>query len=86
MMFINSNLGLLLPEKLGAAVLAAGLSQALGSAAGIIEAIGLVALFGGLTGAAISALAERHLSGVKTSSGLQAENWSAPKHNGKTYV
>jgi hypothetical protein len=42
MMFINSNLGLLLPEKLGVAVLAAGLSQALGSAAGIIEAIGLV--------------------------------------------
>lgn len=40
-MFINSNLGLLLPEKLGAAVLAAGLSQALGSAAEIIQGIGL---------------------------------------------
>ena len=85
-MFINSNLGLLLPEKLGAAVLAAGLSQALGSAAGIIQAIGLGGCVWRRTGAAISALAERHLSGVKTSSGLQAENWSAPKHNGKTYV
>lgn len=48
-------------------MLAAGLAQALGSAAGIIQAVGLVAVFGGLIGAAISALSERHLAGVKTS-------------------
>jgi hypothetical protein len=48
-------------------VLAAGLAQALGAAAGIIQGVGLVAVFGGLIGAAISALSERHLSGVKTS-------------------
>jgi hypothetical protein len=47
--------------------LAAGLAQALGGAAGIIQAIGLVAVFGGLIGAAVSALAGRELSGVKTS-------------------
>jgi hypothetical protein len=48
-------------------VLAAGLAQALGGAAGIIQAIGLVAVFGGLIGAAVSALSGRELSGVKTS-------------------
>ena len=48
-------------------LLAAGLAQALGSAAGIIQTIGLVAVFAGLIGAAVSALSERHLSGVKTS-------------------
>lgn len=48
-------------------LLATGLAQALGSAAGIIQAIGLVAVFGGLIGAAVSALAGRELSGVKTS-------------------
>jgi hypothetical protein len=48
-------------------MLAAGLAQALGTAVGIIQSIGLVAVFGGLIGAAVSALSERHLSGVKTS-------------------
>ena len=48
-------------------MLAAGLAQALGSAAGIIQGVGLVAVFGGLIGAAISALSERHLAGIKTS-------------------
>lgn len=47
--------------------LAAGLAQALGGAAGIIQAIGLIAVFGGLIGAAVSALSGRELSGVKTS-------------------
>ena len=37
-------------------LLAAGLAQALGRAAGIIQAIGLVAVFGGLIAAAVSAL------------------------------
>src|SRR5258708_3149261 len=41
-------------------LLAAGLAQALGTAAGIINAFGLVAVFGGLIGACISALSERH--------------------------
>jgi hypothetical protein len=45
----------------------ATLGQALGTAAGIIQTIGLVAVFGGLIGAAVAALSERHLSGVKTS-------------------
>ena len=48
-------------------VMAAGLAQALGMAAGIINAFGLVAVFGGLIGACISALSERHIGGVKTS-------------------
>jgi hypothetical protein len=48
-------------------VLGAGLAQALGGAAGIIQAIGLVAVFGGLIGAAVAALSGRELSGVKTS-------------------
>jgi hypothetical protein len=48
-------------------LLAAGLAQALGMAAGIINAFGLVAVFGGLIGACISALSERHIGGVKTS-------------------
>jgi hypothetical protein len=48
-------------------LLAAGLAQALGTAAGIINAFGLVAVFGGLIGACISALSERHVGGVKTS-------------------
>jgi hypothetical protein len=48
-------------------LLAAGLAQALGMAAGIINAFGLVAVFGGLIGACISALSERHVGGVKTS-------------------
>src|ERR1700730_8834748 len=48
-------------------VMAAGLAQALGMAAGIINAFGLVAVFGGLIGVCISALSERHVGGVKTS-------------------
>ena len=48
-------------------LLAAGLAQALGTAAGIINAFGVVAVFGGLIGACISALSERHVGGVKTS-------------------
>jgi hypothetical protein len=48
-------------------LLGAGLAQALGMAAGIINAFGLVAVFGGLIGACISALSERHVGGVKTS-------------------
>jgi hypothetical protein len=46
---------------------AAGLAQALGTAGGIIQGIGLIAVFGGLISAAVSALSERHLAGVKTS-------------------
>ena len=54
--------------QLGTAFLfAAGLAQSLGQAAGIINAFGLVAVFGGLIGACISALSERHVGGVKTS-------------------
>jgi hypothetical protein len=53
--------------QLGTAFLfAAGLAQSLGQAAGIINAFGLVAVFGGLIGACISALSERHVGGVKT--------------------
>ena len=43
------------------------LAQQLGAAAGIINAVGLVAMFGGLVGACIAALSERHVGGVKTS-------------------
>ncbi len=46
--------------------LAAGLMQALSNAAGVINAIGFIAVFGGLIGAAIMALSERHIGGVKT--------------------
>jgi hypothetical protein len=62
-MFMSSQVRLLSPEKL--AVLAAGVSQASGSACGFIQSTG--AAFGGLIGAAVSALSERHLAGVKTS-------------------
>jgi hypothetical protein len=48
-------------------LLAAGLAQAMGGAAGIINAFGLLCVFGGLIGAAVSALGERHVGGVKTS-------------------
>ena len=58
---------LVAPRSGSGFLLAAGLAQALGGAAGIIQAIGLVAVFGGLIGAAVSALAGRELSGVKTS-------------------
>jgi hypothetical protein len=67
-MFMNSHLGLLSLENLANfAVLAAGLNQALGTAGGIIQAIALVAVFGGIIGAVVSALSEKHLAGVKTS-------------------
>jgi hypothetical protein len=49
-MFINSQVGLLSPEKY--AVLAAGLSNRWGSVRGIIQATGT--LFGGLIGAAVN--------------------------------
>jgi hypothetical protein len=65
-MFMSSQVGLLSPEKLAnSAVLAAGLSQASGSAFGFIQSTS--AAFGGLIGAAVSALSARHLAGVKTS-------------------
>jgi hypothetical protein len=48
-------------------LMAAGLAQALGTAGGIIQAIGLIAVFGGIIGAVVSALSEKHLAGVKTS-------------------
>jgi hypothetical protein len=65
-MFMSSEGRLLLPEKLAnSAVLAAVLSQASGSACGFIQSTGVD--FGGLIGAAVSALTERQLAGVKTS-------------------
>jgi len=66
-MFINSQVGLLSPEKLANyAVLAAGLSNRWVSVCGIIQAIGTV--FGGLIGAAVNdALSEKHLAEVATS-------------------
>ena len=54
------------PQLSTAFLVAAGLAQSLGQAAGIINAFGLVAVFGGLIGACISALSERHVGGVKT--------------------
>jgi hypothetical protein len=61
-MFINSQVGLLSSEKsANSAVLAVGLSQASGPASGIIQSTG--AVFGGLIGAAVSALSEKHLAG-----------------------
>jgi hypothetical protein len=48
-------------------VLAAGLLQALGGAAAVINAIAMVAVFGGLVSATVSALSERGLAGVKVS-------------------
>jgi hypothetical protein len=48
-------------------MLAASLAQSLGMMAGILNGFGLVAVFGGLIGACISALSERHVGGVKTS-------------------
>ena len=53
---------LVAPRSGSGFLLAAGLAQALGGAAGIIQAIGLVAVFGGLIGAAVSALSGRELS------------------------
>ena len=47
--------------------LLADLAQGLGSAAGTISAISMVAVFGGLVGAAVSGLSERHIGGIKTS-------------------
>ncbi len=53
-------------------VMAAGLVQSLGQAAGIINNVGLVVMFAGLMGAAVSALSERHIGGVKTSLAIAA--------------
>jgi hypothetical protein len=46
--------------------LAAGLAQALGSAAGIIQGISVVTCFGMLTGATISAMTDRNTGTIKT--------------------
>jgi hypothetical protein len=62
-----SGLLFVVPRTSSRFFLGAGLAQALGGAAGIIQSIGLVAVFGGLIGAAVSALSGRELSGVKTS-------------------
>lgn len=59
--------------------LAAGLAQALGGLAGILNAVGLVAMLGGLIGACIAALSERHVGGVKTSiviAGVGGLSWT----------
>jgi hypothetical protein len=62
-MFINSQVGLLSPEKLAnSAVLASGQSQRLESPGGIIRAT--VAVFGGLIGAAVCSPSEEHLAGA----------------------
>ena len=45
--------------------LAAGLAQALGGAAGIIQGISVVTCFAMLTGATISAMTERHTGTIK---------------------
>jgi hypothetical protein len=59
---MSSQLRPLSPEKLAnSAVLAAGLSLASGSACGFIQSTG--AAFGGLIGAAVSDLSEKHLAG-----------------------
>ena len=43
------------------------ITQPLGGAAGIIQDIGMVAVFGGLMGAIVAALSGRDMSGVKNS-------------------
>jgi hypothetical protein len=76
--FINSQLALFSVDNSASfAVLAAGLAQALGTAGGIIQAIALVAVFGGIIGAMVSALSEKHLAGVKTSLVIAAIGGSA---------
>lgn len=60
-------------------LIAAGLAQALGGLAGVLNAVGLVAVFGGVIGATISALSERHVGGIKTSiviAGVGAMAWT----------
>lgn len=47
--------------------LAAGLGQSLGTVAGILNGFGLVAIFGGIIGAIIAALGERHVGTIGTS-------------------
>ena len=64
----------------------ADLAQGLGSGVGIISGISMFAVFGGLVGAIVSSLTEKHLGGVKTSlviSGLGAL-WRAPKSRGSS--
>jgi hypothetical protein len=60
-MFMNAQVRPLCPKNWQIQRLVVGLSQVLGSAGGIIQAIG--AAFGGLSGAAVSALSEKHLAG-----------------------
>jgi hypothetical protein len=45
----------------------ADLAGALGQGAGILNGVGLFAVFGGLISATVSALSEKHIGGVKTS-------------------
>lgn len=59
-MFAKLQLALLLNP-----MLTAGLSQALGGAAGIIGGISMVTTFAMLVGATISAMTERHAGAVK---------------------
>lgn len=47
-------------------LIAAGLGQALGGAAGIVNAVALVAFFAGLVTALVLALSERHTGGIGT--------------------
>lgn len=47
--------------------LLAALGNALGITAGVINAVALVAVFGSLVGAIISAMGERNTGGIKTS-------------------
>jgi hypothetical protein len=62
-MFINSQVGLLSPEKLAnSAVLDSGQSPRLESPGEIIRA--MVVVFGGLIGAAVRSLSEKHLAGA----------------------
>jgi hypothetical protein len=48
-------------------LIGASIGQALGGLAGILNAFGLVFVFAGLIGAAVSAYQDRHVGGVKTS-------------------
>jgi hypothetical protein len=50
----------------------AALGGALGIAAGVINAVGLVVVFAGLIGTAVSALGERNVAGIKTSLAISA--------------
>lgn len=49
------------------AVLAAALGQAMGQGAAIVNGFGQLLFFGGLIGASVAAMGERHIGGIKTS-------------------